>query len=636
MFNTAAKIRYSGPDAYPSVRAGLGCYGLILSALIAVIFLSACTELKKPESDPFFSETTPPAIQEFRWSNGKFPTTLDPARASAPPETDIVRAIFEGLTEVDPVTLQEISGAAEKWNSTDDLKTWTFHIRKDAVWSNGEPVTAEDFVRSWQRLAQMGERAAHRNLMSNIVGFNKIDAKAPKTRTQNEPDLLLDSLNTSRLPARSGQRVAGPGSQIPANNASPPGQRMASASPALNESVLSGVSAVDGHTLKVDLVLPDKDFPKLVANPVFRPIHSDGRDLEVVENASDLVTNGAFRIATIGSEGLVLEKSPDYWNKSATKLDRVRFVPFENAENALRAYRAGELDAVTNAEFAPLALKLLEPYKDFRRRIHSALNFYEINHLNGPFSDRRVREALAISIERERLTEGELDGATAPASRFLAITRKSEAGLIQDKELARTLLDEAGYRNGENFPVIRLLVNRNDTQQRVARSVAKMWKQNLNLETEIIVKETAEIEEARKSGEFDVIRRGVVLPTADETASFLAIFGSEEVLDGIEKEVDIIIPDFTGTPAPEPSPAAATSRETDESVDYDSGGSFGMILSEDEALYQFHAIPLYFPMSYSLVKPYVTGFEMNSLDAPLLQGVSIDRDWQTKKPVGES
>ena len=106
-------------------------------------------------------------------------------------------------------------------------------------------------------------------------------------------------------------------------------------------------------------------------------------------------------------------------------------VAAENAEQALAAYKAGDIDAVTNADFEPLALKLLEPFEDFRRRPHAAVNFYEINHERAPFDDRRVREALAIAIERERLTEGEMEGTTRPALSFLSFSRDPEAVIVE-------------------------------------------------------------------------------------------------------------------------------------------------------------------------------------------------------------
>ena len=367
------------------------------------------------------------------------------------------------------------------------------------------------------------------------------------------------------------------------------------------------------------LVAPDRDFAKLVAHSIFRPVFDDG--VGDKPPSSDFITNGPFRITGTDASGVMLERSDSYWNRDAIKLERVQFVAFDNAEQALTAYKAGDIDAVTNADFEPLALKLLEPFEDFRRRTHAAVNFYEINHEKPPFDDRRVREALAISIERERLTEGEMEGGTQPALSFLPFTTNSDVKIVQDKEKALALLDEAGFPGGKGFPAIRLVVNRNETQQRIARAVARMWKQNLNIETEVVVKENAELEQARSTGDFDLIRRGVVFPTADELMSILAILKPpQRPADAATASGDIGVeardPQNNGAPKP------ADRSPVVESPD--------VTMSEANAVYELWAIPLYFPTSYSLVKPYVVGFEMNSLDAPLLTDVSIDADWQPK------
>lgn len=599
-----------------------GIAGIFITTLI---FLSlSCTQLEKPEPEPFFAQTAPPKIQEFRWSNGKLPKSFDPALASAPPETDVVRALYEGLTETDPTTLQEVAGVAEKWSSSDDFKVWTFKLRKNAKWSNGKQVTANDFVRAWKRLIQLGEKTAHRNLLSNIVGVPRTGIEVPVS-TEAAEQLLRSNSNSSANqaePSSPVQRV-----QIPSNANAKPQQPEATSSPAVGGSAGAapplGIVAEDELTLKVTLVRPDKEFPRLVANPIFRPIFSNGEEFMGKDLNPTFVTNGPFRLAKIESTGVILERSENYWDRENVKLEKVHIVAAETPEKALTAYRAGELDAITNAEFSPLVLKLLTPYEDFRKTTHSALNFYEVNAAKAPFADRRVREALSNAIERDRLTEGEMEGQTRPALSFLPYATATKAKLTQDKEKAKALLDEAGFPEGSGFPVIRLLVNRNDIQQRIARSVARMWKQNLNVETEIVVRDTVELERMRKAGEFDLVRRGVVFPTSDETANFMAMFEIKPVA----------VPDTSSQPEQKPptGPSAAEplpnipAGETKPGVPTETA-----ILTEDEAIYELHAIPLYFPTSYSLVKPYVSGFDMNSLDSIALSKVSINSEWQPK------
>ena len=115
--------------------------GLIISL---VLFAVSCAEIQAPKPEPFIGENAPPPQQEFRWSNGKAPKSLDPARASASPEIDIVRALFEGLTDLDSANTTAVSAIALKWKSSEDFKTWTFELRRDAKWSNGKPVTATE------------------------------------------------------------------------------------------------------------------------------------------------------------------------------------------------------------------------------------------------------------------------------------------------------------------------------------------------------------------------------------------------------------------------------------------------------------------------------------------------------------
>jgi oligopeptide transport system substrate-binding protein len=586
---------------------------LTLTAFAASLILPACTQLKTPESEPFFAETQPPPKQEFRWSNGKQPKSLDPARAAAAPETDIARALFEGLTDLDPKTLTEIPAVAKKWTHSEDFRTWRFILRDEAVWTNGKPVVAGDFVRSWNRLVELGDKTAHRNLLINLKGFHEKKAEP----LPSAPDFLQSTEPRALEPDADGLNSPTPSPMIQMS----PEVKLGD-TPTLNVDV----SAESERVLLVELVNPDKEFPKLVAHPIFRPVFDDGASFENTKPQTAIVTNGPFKIATIDAKGLTLDRSDNYWDRESVTLERVHFVTAQTPEKALDAYRAGDVDAVTNAEFSPAALKLLEPYEDFRRTSHSALNLYEFNLSKAPFNDRRVRHALSIALEREKLTEGELQGTARPAVSFLPFGNHPDARLLLDIQRARGLLDEAGFREGKGFPTIRLLINRNDVQQRIARSVAAMWKQNLNLNTEIIVKDGADLEATKAAGEYDAIRRGIVMPTADEAANFLAIFHASSEI-GTEVNGDSRR-EFRDT-QPNSNSADPRTAETEQIPDR-RNAEMPEILSEEDALYELRAVPLYFPTSYSLVKPYVKGFDSNVLDCPSLKNVEIDNNWRTK------
>jgi ABC-type oligopeptide transport system substrate-binding subunit len=202
-----------------------------LTAAAALIVTSACTQLKQSQPEPYFAETPAPPKQELRWSNGKAPKTLDPAKAAAAPETDIARALYEGLTDLDPRTLEPVPAAAEKWESSEDNLTWKFFLREDAVWSNGKKVTAADFARSIRRLAQPGTETAHKDLLANFRGLNT-QLKVAEPKPSQEPI----AANVSPTPAASGP--------IPTPSASPAAPEQ-------------GIVAESSIVLRIDLVHPD-------------------------------------------------------------------------------------------------------------------------------------------------------------------------------------------------------------------------------------------------------------------------------------------------------------------------------------------------------------------------------------------
>ena len=604
--------------------------GLTLACLTFILFsATACDQIQRPRIEPFYSVTAPPPVQELRWSNGKSPASADPARAAAPPETDLVRAIYEGLTELNSRTLEPVPAAALSWKSSKDLRTWTFQLRRDAKWSNGEPVTARDFVRSWKRLVDLGERTVNNHLFQNIVGMRTWDRKDDRPGGESIDFLMSAPAPSTPTPPdpNSGQGLSSRPDVvlIPVPPPPPSRSRSADGTPAGAGQTEKGIAvqAVDDHTLRVELYSPDRDFPKLVANTIFRPIHSDNAG-EASAIDPKTPTNGAFRITDVSEGSITLEKSDTYWKKDSVALSKVSLVATGSAEEALKAYRNGEVDAVTNVSFEPVAVKLLAPFDDFRRTAHNAVNFYEVNTARPPFSDRRVRQALALAIDREKLALGDLQGTTQPAYSFSPLLRKRAEALTHDTKKASELLENAGYPRGEGFPPIRLVINRNDVQQRVAASVTRMWKQFLNIDSVIIVKETSEMDGVRLTGDFDLIRRGIVLPTNNELVNLMAFRGSS-----LEQQPTSVGQDDT---APEASPDESGSVERSEGLKGTADGeeeiSAASTSAADDAFFEMTAIPLYFPTSYALVKPYILGFELNGLDAPSLIEVSIDNDWQ--------
>lgn len=566
------------------------------------------------EIDPYYGRVETPKNQEFRWSDGGLPQTFDPALAAAAPDTDAVRAMFEGLTEYDPTTLSPVPGVALRWESSADGREWTFYLRPDAKWSNGDTVTARDFVRSWQRSISLGSRAPHVRLMENIVGAFPIAMNveaAPSVQTQRNSG-EDKSAGTKGKEARRDTNQAAPRP--------------------------FGAVATSDYILNVSLERSDKNFPALVAHPIFRPVHASQWG-NGDEGAAQLVTNGPFKLSGVERDAVVLERANNYWDSGGVNLNRVRFVQTTDAEAALTAYRIGEVDAVTNAVFEPLALKLLAPYKDFRRATYGALTFYKFNIERVPFNDVRVREALAITVDRERISEDEMGGSSEPARSFLPVQSSGETPnnnierneIARDLARAKALMEQAGFPDGKSFPRIRLLINRNEQQRQIALSVAAMWKKTLGVDTDVVARNWDEYETAVKAGDYDIVRRGMVMQTTDEEANMRLLFGPDSLsFDSTFAESRDADSGQNGGTSPD-SKGATNDTTPDRALVQTRTPNMPPILTEAQALKELPAIPIYFASSYALVKPYVSGFDANLLDAPLLKRVSIDTSWQKPK-----
>ena len=577
----------------------------VVNLVLLALTLSHAGCFLNEKLERYYGRIVVPSDQKFNWSDGGLPQTFDPAFAAAPPDTDLVRAIFEGLTDYDPHSLTPIPAVAMRWETSNSGRVWTFYLRDDARWSNGESVIASDFVRSWRRTMSIGDLAPHTELMANIEG----------ARQEN--------------PVKIAARTPTPGSPIPKQTAgfNSIENGKAANKAKTNQPSAFGVEAISERVLRVRLRRPDMNFPALVAHPVFRPVKLKDEGSNKKLEATGLISNGAFSLAGTESARVLLARADTYWNKDQVTLQQVSFVNEKDAESALAAYRAGEVDAVTNAAFEPLAIKLLTPYEDFHRNTYGALTYYSFNNAREPFDDVRVREALAIAIDRDRISADEMGGATEPAKRFLPetitntqapVVNKSEV-LEKEYERAKELLAEAGFPGGRGFPKVRLLINRNEQQRLVAQSIANMWRNVLNIETEIVVKNWDEYEAAIRDGDYDVVRRGLVMQTTDELTNIRMLFS-----DGTQAA--------QVTPAGKSSASAAHDGESAK-LKEKSLRTPQPIESEAQALRDLSAMPIYFASSYSLVKPYVSGFDGNVLDAPSLKSVRINTAWRQSGPA---
>ncbi|MGH9957166.1 MAG: ABC transporter substrate-binding protein, partial [Pyrinomonadaceae bacterium] len=245
----------------------------IVGLLLVVLLLTPAGCFTDESYEPYYGRVVVRATQDFRWFNGGLPQTFDPAFAAAPPDTDAVRAIFEGLTDYDPRTLATVPAVATRWEPSNEGRTWTFYLRADARWSNGEAVTAKDFVASWRRTMKIGDLAPHTNLLSNIAGARSVSAaNSPATTT----------------PKGKQARQKEQGSRDPEE--------------------IFGAEAISDGILRVNLQTADMNFPALVAHAVFRPVKlNDDETLKKIDPLV-LVSNGAFHLARSERDRVLLKR----------------------------------------------------------------------------------------------------------------------------------------------------------------------------------------------------------------------------------------------------------------------------------------------------------------------------------------
>ncbi|MGG7446801.1 peptide ABC transporter substrate-binding protein [Kosakonia oryzendophytica] len=408
------------------------------------------------------------------------PATLDPAKAVGLPEIQVIRDLYEGLVNQNEKG-EIVAGVASKWQSSDN-RIWTFTLRDNAKWSDGTPVTAQDFVYSWQRLVDP-------KTTSPFAGFAAL-AGIANAKNVTDGKMTPDQL---------------------------------------------GVSAVDARTLRVQLDKPLPWFPSLAASFAFYPVQKAN-----VESGADwtrpgnLVGNGAYVLVDrVVNEKLVLEPNKQYWDNGKTVIQKVTFVPINQESAATKRYLANDID-ITESFPKNLYQKLL---KDIPGQVYTppqlGTYYYAFNTQKGPTADARVRLALSMTIDRRIMAEKVLGTGEKPAWRFTPdVTagfepQPSQIEHMSQAELnaqAKTLLQAAGY--GPQRPLtLTLLYNTSENHQKIAIAVASMWKKNLGAEVKLQNQEWKTYIDSRNSGNFDVIRASWV-GDYNEPSTFLSVLTS--------------------------------------------------------------------------------------------------------------
>lgn len=490
------------------------------------------------------------------------PASLDTGRIGGSTwENDVLGDLFEGLVTLDPAG-EYIPGAASGWDLSDDGKVYTFKLRDDANWSDGEPVVAEDFVLAFQRLFDPANGAVYASLFYPIRG-----AEAHTKGEKDAPEL--------------------------------------------------GVEAIDAKTLKIALDQPTPYFPTLLAHIAASPVPSHlieqfGNDWTQMGH---IATNGAFTPTSwVSHDHIAARKNVEFHAAEDVALDGVDYYPVEDRSAGLQRFRAGGLDIVR--DFSPDRYQWLQ--ENLPDAVHLApqlANYYfALNQRDGhPTADKRVREALNLAIRRDVIADKIMGGVVSPASGFVPegvshFDAQTMPGLdrTMDERVAEAkgLLADAGY--GPDHPLeLTLRYSTTEANKRIAVALAAMW-QPLGVETQLINAEGAVHYAELANGNFDV-GRGSWVADFDDASNFLGILQSDSPKNygGYHSQAF----DELMTKANRETDIAARQQLLQQ--------------AERQALSDYAVAPIYVDVSRNLVNPKLEGWEDNALNRHLSRWLSL-------------
>lgn len=479
------------------------------------------------------------------------PASLSPLKLVGLPELQVLRDLYEGLLTQGPDG-KVLPGVAASWDNEGN-QTFTFHLRPDARWSNGDPVRAADFVYGWRKLVDPREAATFA-WFAQLARFDKVD------------DIVAGKLAPDAL----------------------------------------GVEAVDDHTLKVTLSQPVPYFLSLLTHPSLSPLHR--ASMEQYGNQwtqpGKLVGNGAFVLShRVVNEKLELTPNPYYWDRAHTVLTRVTFVPINQESAATHRYLAGDLhitESFPKEQYQSLMAQIPgEVYTPEQLGTY----YYAFNTQRPPLNDVRVRQALSYTIDRGLIADKVLGTGEKPAYHFTPdvtagftpkdnLLSQSSQQALDDK--AKALIKKAGY--GPDKPLkLTLLYNTAEIHKKMALAIANLWKQKLGARVELTNQEWKTYLDSRQSGQFEVIRSSWVADYNDPSA-FLGLWGSGH----------------SGNMARFANPAydkllaqAANSQDPAERA---------RLFDEAEAILQKEApiAPIYQYTNARLIKPWLKGYPINN------------------------
>ncbi len=396
--------------------------------------------------------------QEFVFNNGTEPETLDPHLMTGVPEHTLALALYEGLTSHHPSTLQAIPGVAKWWEISPDGRVYTFHLRDDAKWSNGDPVTSADFLWSWQR------------------------AIDPATASQYAYQLFA----------------------------------IENAEAFFNKKVTDiakvGMEAVDAHTFRVTLGASTPYFLDLTSFETLMPVHRATIEEHGLQwtRPENFVGNGPFVLtAWKPRDQVVLEPNLQYWNRGIVRLAKIRARAMDDLSTSYNEYLAGSMDWIKAVPQPRIDEVQMHP--DYYAWPYLGCYFFRFNTTRKPFDDQRVRMAFNLAVNKESLCRDTLKAGQIPATGYVPPGIHGYEGVKgpdYDPKRAKKLLAEAGYAGGKNFPEVELLYNTSESHKQNCEVISSMWKEVLGVNVKLRNMEWKTYLEAVDTLQYQIARAG--------------------------------------------------------------------------------------------------------------------------------
>ena len=533
-------------------------YAPALLALAPLLFLGACT---KRDSNVVSGNRD----QILHLGNVSEPNDLDPHITDTQQTFNLVMAFFEGLAQYDAKTCEPVPAVAERWEVSADNLTWTFHLRANAKWSNGDPVTAHDFVFAYRRMLSpklAAEYASFLFALKNGEAFNSGKVTDP---------------------------------------------------------TLIGARAADDRTLVLTLDHPVPYLPAMVCHSSWYPVHRPtlekfgGADKRgtLWTRPGNLVGNGYFTLAEWKPNQFIRGvRNENYWDRAAVKLREVIFYPIESADSEERTFRAGQLHVTSTLPISKIAVYEAEKSPAYNPSSLLATYVYRFNVNKPPLNDVRVRRALAMSIDRTSIVRDVAKGRQLPAGNFCppgVAGFTATSSVPQDVPAAQKLLAAAGFPGGAGFPKLEILFNTNEGHRQIAEAIQQMWRKNLGIEIGLYNQEGKVWSDSMRSLNYTIARFAWVGDYLDPS-TFLDIMTSDNGNNQTgwkNAEYDRLITE-----------ARSSSDQARRHALYQRCEE---ILAEECPI-----APVYFYTRNNLVRPEVKGWYGNLLDLHPLKGVSLD------------